>query len=151
MKNKTIKVIVLALLCGLLGACSESEPEYTDLEGNRFQFKDYRGQWLVVNYWAIWCAPCRKEVPDLNALDKRPDVSVLGIDWDASATELSQKNATAIGIEFRVTNEDVSPFLAISKPDVLPTTLILNPQGEVVAKLKGYQPLENLLEVLPQQ
>jgi len=149
MKIKKRLFVIVTLFCALLTSCSNEEPTFHDLDGVSFQIEDYRGQWLVVNYWAIWCGPCRKEVPDLNGLDQRSDVSVLGVDWDKSPKELSQKNAADIGIEFRVTNEDPSAFLGIKRPEVLPTTLILNPEGEVVAKLKGYQPLDELLKVLP--
>jgi thiol-disulfide isomerase/thioredoxin len=40
------------------------------------------GQWRVVNYWAIWCAPCREEIPELNALDRNAELLVYAVNYD---------------------------------------------------------------------
>jgi thiol-disulfide isomerase/thioredoxin len=46
-----------------------------------------RGQWVVINYWAIWCKPCIQEIPELNALNELPEVTVLGVNYDGAAAE----------------------------------------------------------------
>src|SRR3546814_7187463 len=57
------------------------------------------GQWLVINYWAEWCAPCRTEIPELNALDKQlksQSASVLGVNFDGlRGSELRSEEHTS--------------------------------------------------------
>lgn len=64
-------LLVLGLLS--LVACGADQPteaQWQDQHNNSYAAEDLEGRWLVVNYWAEWCAPCREELPELNALDK---------------------------------------------------------------------------------
>ena len=104
-----------------------------------------RGHWAVVNHWAEWCKPCIKEIPELNALERKyPQVAVLGVNFDAARGEELQSQIDSLGIEFPVILEEPSAALGTQLPQVLPTTLILNPDGQLVATLVGPQDLESL-------
>ena len=88
MTNARYWLSFLVLAVGV--ACADEPPAPNDftlpqLKGDPVSLSDYRGQWVVVNYWAIWCKPCVKEIPDLAALhDRREDVTVLGLAFDES-------------------------------------------------------------------
>jgi len=69
-----MKYLLLATL--LLVACADQDQTTT------FHSADYRGQWVVINYWAEWCKPCIKEIPELNGLDRREGYRVLGANFD---------------------------------------------------------------------
>lgn len=132
---------ILFYFCFLLTliACTRQEgatPE-ADLQA-------LRGQWVVINYWAQWCKPCIEEIPHLNSLDSSYDqVTVLGVNYDgAEGAELEQQRQ-ALGVEFASVS-DPAAQLGTPRPVALPTTLVLNPQGEVVATLVGPQTLESL-------
>ncbi len=106
---------------------------------------DYRGRWVVVNYWAEWCAPCITEIPELNALDESyPDVAVLGVNFDGASGEELAAQLQQLGVAFPTLPEDPAPELGIARPAVLPTTLILDPDGTLVNTLVGPQTLESL-------
>jgi thiol-disulfide isomerase/thioredoxin len=135
----------LAVLLALL-ACGEhtgttSPPRLEDL----------RGQWVVINYWAPWCTPCIKEIPQLNALDAQyPNLTVVGVNYDgASGAELEQQRQK-LGVAFASLAEDPAAQLGTPRPVVLPTTLILDPAGQLVATLVGPQTLESLAKVTGQ-
>ena len=100
------------------------------------------GKWRVVNYWSEWCAPCRIEIPMLNALSLElaaQGVAVVGVNFDEDPRALTLEIAEELEIEFPVlTNEEVA-LLGLRPPDVLPTTYLLSPDGEAVAKLIGMQ------------
>jgi thiol-disulfide isomerase/thioredoxin len=100
-------------------------------------------QWNVVNYWAIWCKPCREEIPELNQLNQIDNVVVLGVNFDRKVGEALVSDAAELGIEFTII-DDPSPRLDITRPSVLPTTLILSPDGDLVATLVGPQTAESI-------
>ena len=128
---------LLSLL--LLTACAPSAPP-----GNSLQLDALQGQWVVVNYWAIWCKPCAQEVPELNALDELPGVTVLGVNFDgASGAELAQQ-LQQLAIRFPTLEADPAAQLGLAPPSVLPTTLVLDPSGKLRETLVGPQTLQSL-------
>ena len=138
----------LAVLCALfiLSSCSEEEntPASVSLE-------DFRGKWVVVNYWAIWCKPCIEEIPELNRLNSQFDqVVVVGVNYDGvTGSELAQQLAD-LDVQFPTLDADPSFELGIARPLVLPTTIILDPQGVVTGTLVGPQTAASLAAVTEQ-
>lgn len=130
----------------ILLACTEQEGISTAPP-----IEKLRGQWVVINYWAQWCKPCIEEIPQLNSLDRTYDqVTVLGVNYDgASGAELAQQRQK-LGVAFASLEADPAAELGISRPVVLPTTLVLDPAGKLVATLLGPQTLEALIEVTDQ-
>jgi thiol-disulfide isomerase/thioredoxin len=100
-----------------------------------------QAKWLIVNYWSEWCAPCRVEIPVLN-------VTIVGVNFDEDPREITLSIAADMGIEFPTLTMDVVAELELRAPDVLPTTYILSPGREVVAKMIGAQTQESLLAQL---
>ena len=101
-------------------------------------------QWNVINYWAIWCKPCREEIPELNQLNQVENVVVLGVNFDGKVGEALISDAVDLGIAFDVIDDPASN-LNISRPSVLPTTLVLSPEGTLVATLVGPQTAESIM------
>jgi thiol-disulfide isomerase/thioredoxin len=92
------------------------------------------GHWVIVNYWAEWCKPCIKEIPELNHLARdHPEIRVLGVNFDGATGEDLDRQVAALGIDFPVLPQDPAAELGTPRPVVLPTTLVLNPAGEVAA------------------
>ncbi|MFN2286984.1 MAG: TlpA family protein disulfide reductase [Chromatocurvus sp.] len=123
----------------LLGGCSTPE------ENSSGQIEAARGDWLAINYWAEWCKPCIKEVPELNALHARDGVTVLGVNFDGEVGDTLAAQIEKLAIAFPTLPEDPSTGLGVERPAVLPTTLVINPSGELVKTLVGPQTLETLL------
>ena len=110
-----------------------------------------QAKWLIVNYWSEWCAPCRVEIPVLNALNETlspTNVTIVGVNFDEDPREITLSIAADMGIEFPTLTMDVVAELELRAPDVLPTTYILSPGREVVAKMIGAQTQESLLAQL---
>ena len=105
------------------------------------------GSWRVVNYWAIWCTPCREEIPELNRLAERQDITVLGVNFDAKQGESLVADSAELGIEFPII-DDPSGVLGIARPDKLPTTLVIDPDGDIVSTLVGPQTEESLANII---
>lgn len=139
--KKTLAALLLALIAG----CSASEaPQYSNTV-EHLDVGAYEGRWVVINYWAKWCKPCIKEIPELNALDQKyQQIAVLGVNYDGNTGDELQALTADLGIAFPTLLEEPSSALGIALPQVLPTTLILNPDGKLTATLVGPQTLESL-------
>lgn len=101
-------------------------------------------QWNVINYWAIWCKPCREEIPELNQLNQIENVVVLGVNFDGKVGEALVSDADELGITFDIIDDPASS-LNIARPSVLPTTVVLSPEGKLVATLVGPQTAESIM------
>ncbi|MCQ4311975.1 TlpA family protein disulfide reductase [Pseudomonas stutzeri] len=137
------------LACLALAGCAEDWGP--DQHGAEVTAQQLEGQWLLINYWAEWCGPCRTEIPELNTLDEsRSDITVLGVNFDG--LQGSELNAAAedLGIRFRVLSTDPADRLELPRSAVLPVTYIVDEAGTVRQSLVGEQTAEGLLARLEQ-
>lgn len=109
------------------------------LHGNTVSLSDYRQQWVVLNYWATWCAPCREEIPDLSALHQaRDDVTVLGLAFEDTEMENFDAFLEEFKPSYPILLVDVyAPPEPFGAPKALPTTVILDPKGYPVKTYLG--------------
>jgi len=148
-------IFILIMLTMALSACSKPA-DFVFLNGEPGYYDDLKGQWTVVNYWAEWCKPCIKELPELNRLDKNhDDIRVVGINFDAPAKEtlLQQAERFAISFDNVLLAESRSRFtqrFGYEKPKALPTTVIIAPDLNLKAVLQGPQDEAGLREKIDQ-
>lgn len=152
------RILALTLLCGLwLPAMTDAaEPasvagpgtlapalRLPDLQGRPQDLAQWRGQPLLINYWASWCGPCLKELPDLQrfatAQQGRNGVRVLGIAQDqaAAAAQLQQRLALTFP---QLVEEDGPPGSAAAfgnRHGTLPFSVLLDAQGRILAVHNG--------------
>lgn len=108
----------------------------TDLDEAARSLSEWRGQWVVVNFWATWCAPCRKEMPSLDAL--AADYAVATVATGRNPPPAIQRFFDETGVTRLPTLRDPKSELARSMAVLgLPVTVILNPEGQEVARLVG--------------
>ena len=101
---------------------------------------EYKGQWVLLNFWATWCAPCRAEMPTLQALDTAmgDDFSVVTVATGRNSVEGIDKFFAEAGITSLPKLRDPKSELARNMGVLgLPLTVILNPEGQEVARLIG--------------
>ena len=106
---------------------------------------DAAGSWTFINYWAQWCKPCIKEIPELNTLHAIDGYRVLGVNFDGAQGEALRAQIDALGVGFPTLDEDPGARFGLDKPEVLPTTLVLTPGGELHAVLIGPQTSATLI------
>ncbi len=117
-----------------------------DQHGAAVTARELDDQWLLINYWAEWCGPCRTEIPELNALNESRDgVTVLGVNFDGLQGDELSEAAAALNIKFRVLSIDPAERLDLPRAAVLPVTYIVGADGKVRESLVGEQTAEGLL------
>ena len=117
------------------------EGTVTRPDGSAVALAEYRGKVVLVNFWATWCAPCRKEMPSLNALD----AALGGADFDVIAIASGRNALPAIEAFYAEEGIDRLEILLDPRSDLtrgagvfgLPTTLILDPDGREIGRLQG--------------
>ncbi len=104
--------------------------------------------WRVINYWAIWCMPCREEIPELNKLDTSPEITVLAVNFDRLSGERLLHDANQLGIAFQLLDWQDAELIVGKRPSVLPSTYIFAPDGVLMTELIGPQTAEELAALI---
>jgi len=124
-----------------------------DVAGASRSVEDWRGQVLVVNFWATWCAPCREEIPEFIRLQERfrgKGLQFVGISIDQAANV--EKFAKELGVNYPLLLGGVETLALLreagNRAGVLPYTLILDRQGNVAARHAGALKEATLLPLL---
>jgi thiol-disulfide isomerase/thioredoxin len=130
MKSKIIQLFCLLLLF----ACQKNDIEV--FNGSNTNLTKLEGSWVVINYWADWCAPCIKEIPELNEFaDENKDIFVFTFNFD----HLDQEDLAPIAKKFNIEVPSLvthpRDIWGIQTPPAVPATFFINPNGELSLSL----------------
>lgn len=131
-------LLALLLVCSSAGQAADFLLE--DIQGRTHRLADYRGKWVLVNFWATWCSPCLSEIPELISLHdahKDKDLLVIGIAMQSEPRKNVADFARAHGISYPVVLGDFKIARQIGVVDVLPSSYLYNPIGELVSYQAG--------------
>ena len=145
----TVNVILMPLLLLLgitLSSCGQSSDDASTTA--EFSIESYKGKWLILNYWAEWCAPCIKEIPELNSLDSdySENLDVVAVNFDRIKGQALVDLTQRMGIRFDFVEQDPADLLRLSRPASLPTTYVFDRDGKLYAKLVGPQTIDSILK-----
>ena len=115
------------------------EAELLDASDAPHSMAEYKGKWVVMNFWATWCAPCRKEMPSLDRLQAAmPDIAVVPVATGRNDVAQIAKFYTQAEVANLPVLRDPKSGLAHAMGVMgLPVTILLNPEGQEVARLIG--------------
>ena len=116
-------------------------PEFTlpSTDGKNIRLSDYKGKVVIVDFWATWCAPCRKGIPDLIEIQKEfgKKVVVIGISLDTDSKRDVVPFMQKFGINYPITYGTLEVTQQYGGVEGIPTTFIINRTGKIVDKHVG--------------
>lgn len=150
------RTIALLILLGLSGAAAAAEPPQTmtaltgelapdfnlpDVDGKRYRLSELRGRVVLVNFWATWCPPCRREMPSLQRLWeqlKDRGVTILAIDvGEDEDTIFGFSFATGATLEFPILLDRESKVIEQWPVRALPTSFVVDRDGRLRYRAVG--------------
>ena len=145
MKLKKISVYAFIFI---LISCAK--PDLVTSNNKKIFLDDLYGKWVVINYWADWCPPCIKEIPELNKLNAKysDELNVFLFNFDRLEGEELKNQLRKIDAKVPSLVTDPQSIYNFTIPESLPVTFVINKKGELSNILQGPQTLEELEKVL---
>ncbi|GAC18325.1 TlpA family protein disulfide reductase [Paraglaciecola arctica] len=148
---KKIVIFLAASLALLLGLWTQQalKVDFATLDGQGNSWSNSQGKWKVVNYFAEWCAPCLREIPELNQFYQlhNDEIDIFAVSFDPLSNEQLSALQQKYNIQFPVI-ERLNTLPWERPPNSLPTTYILDADGKVQKQLKGEQSAEKLIQTI---
>lgn len=118
-------------------------PDFTlkSNSGSNIRLAEQRGNVVMLNFWASWCAPCRQEMPHLNALSQQYSAlgfNLLGINVDEDP-QAANRAINNLKVAFPVLFDSDSRIAELFSVDAMPTTIIIDKDGNIRHWHRGYQ------------
>lgn len=124
-----------------LGTNRSSTVPFLHEDGQQMSLADYEGQWVVLNFWATWCAPCRKEMPHLSELQTEmggDNFAVVTVASGPNQRPAMERFLAEINVDNLPLHTDASSAFTRDMGVVgLPVTIVMHPDGYEVARLIG--------------
>jgi peroxiredoxin len=147
-----IKNLTFGLMLGVIAATSlassglegRSAPDFAlkSSTGENLRLSEYRGEVVMVNFWATWCGPCRQEMPLLDELYQRYErvgFNLLGVNIDDDSRK-AMKMIEELGVNFPVLFDSRKEVSRLYEVEAMPVTVLIDREGNVRYVHHGYKP-----------
>jgi len=126
------------------GLAGQPAPDFAlkSSTGENLRLSEYRGEVVMINFWATWCGPCRQEMPLLDELYTRYErvgFSLLGVNIDDDSSR-AMDMISELGINFPVLFDDRKDVSKLYQVDAMPVTILIDREGNVRHIHHGYKP-----------
>ena len=149
---KGLKIILLGALLSIAmtsslassGLTGQAAPDFVlkSATGENLRLSEYRGDVVMINFWATWCGPCRQEMPLLDELYgryQRVGFSLLGVNIDDDARR-AMAMVDELGVTFPVLFDEKKEVSKLYQVEAMPVTVLLDREGTIRHVHHGYQP-----------
>jgi len=152
-KKSLLQIVIslLAISVVQLPWAAEKDLVLPDLNGKQINISDFKGKWVIVNYWATWCPPCAVEIPELNAFHKKhqaSDAVVIGVNIEKEDIDYVKEFVADFKVVYPVLIADNLVSSPYGRVTALPTTFVIARDGTLFQKIVGgvtQQQLEDII------
>ena len=151
MTSKAILASLLLLLQAAPGAAETYDFQLYDLDDELHRVSDHRGKWVVINFWASWCAPCIHEMPEFERFYRahKSSAQVWGVTFENSDKDKIIEFVKQLGVTYPILGYDQDPLTGYGEVNVLPTTFVINPEGLFHYRFEGPITAQHIVDVIP--
>ena len=144
MKELLFVVMLLAAPLALGASSSGPAANFTlkSASGENIRLSEYRGQVVLLNFWASWCGPCRQEMPELDALHQKYEAvgfTVFGVNVEKDR-KMADKILRDIPVSFPILFDDENSVSELYNVDAMPVTVLVDRNGDIRFVHRGYKP-----------
>ncbi|WP_455208559.1 TlpA family protein disulfide reductase [Kaarinaea lacus] len=125
-----------------------------DLKGAERRLSEFRGKWVVLNYWATWCPPCLKEIPELvefHEQHRNKNAVVIGVDFEDIKLDELIEFTDSYFMNYPILTTKPTAKTPVGVISGLPTTFLISPEGKLVARQSGPVTAEMIEDFIKQQ
>ena len=139
-----IVIVSLGLLSCQNTRAENIAPNFSlkDLNGASFSLSETKGKVVILDFWATWCPPCRKEIPDFELLHKqyqKDGLVMVGVALDRGGADVVKSFVAQNGVTYKIVLGDQKVSNLYGGITGIPTTFIIDRQGHIVNKFVGYR------------
>jgi cytochrome c biogenesis protein CcmG/thiol:disulfide interchange protein DsbE len=150
--NENSQLVNLSYVPGETAALNKPAPDFklASMNGKSIKLSDYHGKVVIVDFWATWCPPCRKGIPDLIEIQKEygNDVVVIGISMDTDTKRDVAPFIQQMGINYLVAYADAGVVQSYGGVESIPTSFVIDKNGNIVDNHIGLVPKSEFTSVL---
>ncbi len=148
---ENLKLLVLFAAVSLLTIGSSLASDYSlrDLQGKTHRVSDLKGKWLVMNFWATWCPPCIKEMPELESFyqNHRDSAEVWGVTFEDTNIETIKSFVEKLRVSYPILGYGQDPKTGFGHVKVLPTTFLIDSSGKFQHRFEGPITEQDIVEI----
>jgi peroxiredoxin len=150
--DENSKPVNLAYVPGETAAVNKPAPDFTlaSTGDKSIKLSDYKGKVVILDFWATWCPPCRRGIPDLIEIQKEygNDVVVIGISMDTETKNDVIPFIQKMGINYHVAYADAGVVQAYGGVESIPTSFVIDKNGNIVDNHIGLVPKSAFTSVI---
>ena len=142
LRLRTLFVLLLLFAVAIEATAQQRAPtlSFKDINGKTIRLSDFKGNVVLLNFWATWCTPCRAEIPDLVKIQRRyraRGLRILGITYPPEQTSEVRSFMRELKINYPVIIGSKENKQTFTRSEILPLTVIIDRQGKIRGLIEG--------------
>jgi thiol-disulfide isomerase/thioredoxin len=135
-----VALLLFGCVCGAAQSVQRLELDLKDINGRALRLADYKGEVLLINFWATWCVPCRTEIPDLvkwQGQYRSEGLRIIGITYPPQSISKVRRFVKKMRVNYRVAIGTKATKAKFTASETLPITVVIDRDGNIRDLIEG--------------